>query len=270
MTQLSTVAPYVGAESRRGAAAHIVRALAIGAIAGAIAGFIACGVGSRLAMRVVALTSSQQQQGAITDAEAAVGEITRAGTAFLLLAGTFIGIAGGVLFAATRNAVARAHRWQGLVWGLLLAVTFGSTLVKDANPDFARFGAPALNITMFAALFVLFGLIVAPAYALIDRWWPAPSLRPIGVAAAAAEAVALALAVPATGALIGLVLVQDGVVPLAQIVAALVLLYVLIVVPASVSVLRREVSLGWMRYTALALPLVVGAALDVQAVLSIL
>ena len=95
---------------------------------------------------------------------------------------------------------------------------------------------------MFAALFVLFGLIVAPAYALIDRWWPAPSLRPIGVAAAAAEAVALALAVPATGALIGLVLVQDGVVPLAQIVAALVLLYVLIVVPASVSVLRREVS----------------------------
>src|SRR3990172_7155297 len=67
--------------------AAFARAVTVAVISGAAAGVIAGGVGSRVAMRIVAITASDADQGAITDAEETVGEITAEGTIFLVFIG---------------------------------------------------------------------------------------------------------------------------------------------------------------------------------------
>ncbi len=119
-------------------------------------------------MRAVALTSSSADQGRITDAEAVVGEITLDGTMFLVLAGTLTGIVGALAYAAVRRWFAPAGRWRGLLFGLFLAATLGFGVMTSAGDDFSRFGSPALNILMFEALFVLFGVLIAPSYDYVE------------------------------------------------------------------------------------------------------
>src|SRR3990170_7235137 len=81
----------------------LVRNLAVGVVSGVVAGAIAGGVGSRIAMRIVAVTAGSADQGAITEAEATVGEITAGGTLFLLMAWAFAGVVGGLLYAGVRR-----------------------------------------------------------------------------------------------------------------------------------------------------------------------
>ncbi|MDP9238705.1 MAG: hypothetical protein M3P30_15125 [Chloroflexota bacterium] len=50
-----------------------IRGIAVAALAGALSGAVACGIGARLAMRVTALLASDADQGKLTDAEAIVG-----------------------------------------------------------------------------------------------------------------------------------------------------------------------------------------------------
>jgi hypothetical protein len=71
------------------------RNLAPGVIAGFVSGLIVGGAGSRLAMRILALTSAEFVRGAGTEAGATIGEITLEGTLFLVVAGSILGILGG-------------------------------------------------------------------------------------------------------------------------------------------------------------------------------
>jgi hypothetical protein len=74
-------------------------------------------VGSRLAMRILALTSPRAQ-GSITEAQEVVGRITLAGTLFLLEAGAALGMGGGLVYVAVRRWL--PIRGTGLVFGLLM------------------------------------------------------------------------------------------------------------------------------------------------------
>jgi hypothetical protein len=49
---------------------------------------------------------------------------------------------------------------------LLLLLIAGTTVISADNGDFRRIGSPVLNVLMFGAIFVLFGLAVAP----LTRW----------------------------------------------------------------------------------------------------
>jgi hypothetical protein len=153
-------------------AAVLLRSIAVGALAGWLAGFVAAGVGSRLAMRVVSLTTGHDDYGRLTEADAHVGEITTEGTLFLLLFGAFIGIGGGLLYLALRPLLTRFGRWRGLAYGMLLLAAFGFVTLDSDNFDFTRFGSPALNILLFAVLFPAFGMLVAPLVEWLDRALP--------------------------------------------------------------------------------------------------
>lgn len=80
---------------------------------------------------------------------------------------------------------------KGLMYGLVLLLMVGSTVIQGTNPDFGRLGSPALNISMFASLFILFGVIVAPLAERLDRSFPVPSWRFTSVVAYAAALVIL-------------------------------------------------------------------------------
>ena len=152
--------------------AGLLRAMGIGVLAGLGAGFVAGGVGSRLAMKIVALTAGPAARGQITENGNRIGAFT-ADTGFLLFFGSFLGIFGGLLYVALRPGLPRSGRRRGLAFGALLLAACGTAVVERENFDFHRFGLPALNVALFAALFLLFGLVVAPLADRAERAFPA-------------------------------------------------------------------------------------------------
>jgi hypothetical protein len=145
-TRLARVAGYVG----RAAAA------------GGLAGVLAAGAGGRLVMRLLALTSPEAE-GALTEAEARIGDITLGGTlGFIVFVGIPAGVLSGLLFALTAPALPRG-RAGGLVLGALLLVLAGSRLdpLRADNIDFALVGPDWLTVLAFTALALFQGLLVA-------------------------------------------------------------------------------------------------------------
>src|SRR3989337_1386982 len=112
----------------------LMRSLAVGTLSGFVAGLIAGGVGSRIAMRIVAITAGDADQGAITDAEATVGEITAGGTIFLIFLSGMAGALGGLLYPAVRRWLADAGRGRGLGVSALLLAIYGSRPHGGGNP----------------------------------------------------------------------------------------------------------------------------------------
>ncbi len=151
---------------------RLVRAMGIGVLTGLAAGLVAGGVGSRLAMKLVALTAGPGARGMITENGNRIGAFT-ADTGFLLFFGAFLGAFGGLLYVALRPWLPRSGRRRGPAFGALLLAACGTAIIEGENFDFHRFGIPVLNIALFGGLFLLFGLVVAPLADRADRAFPA-------------------------------------------------------------------------------------------------
>jgi hypothetical protein len=145
------------------------RALAKGMLPGFIVGLIVGGVGSRVAMRVMAMTSPAAR-GFETDFGATVGEITPGGTLFLLIAGGVVGMMGGIVYVAVRPLLVGNAWVKGLLFGGVLLALAGAFLVSPTNPDFVILSPAGLAVAMFSALPVLFGVLFVP---LAERLEPA-------------------------------------------------------------------------------------------------
>ena len=178
---------------------HALGVLASGNLAGLIAGLIAGGIGSRLAMRVLALTSPDAR-GTITEADEVVGRITLDGTLFLLMAGAALGMAGGLAYVAIRRWL--PSRGAALAFGLLMLALSGGLLVDPDNIDFAILDPAWLAITMFALLPILFGLMIVPLQAMLE-----PLLTKSRSGPVTALILAACLAPLAVGGIFSLVLV---------------------------------------------------------------
>lgn len=148
---------------------YALRHLGVGILAGIPVGIVVGGLGGRLAMRVSGYLSAPEFVGTMTEAGEVVGEITFRGTLFLVVfLGASTGIVGGSLYAGVRPALAWAGRWRGVLFGGVLLALGGSLIIDPGNFDFRRFGPAALNVAMFAALFILLGTAIEPIYARID------------------------------------------------------------------------------------------------------
>lgn len=195
---------YAGAVVWRGLL--LLRAMGIGVTAGLVAGFVAGGIGSRLAMKVVALIAGPDAQGRITENGSTIGAFTSE-TLFLLFFGATLGTFGGLLYMALRPWLPVAGRWRGLAYGAILLATGGGLIIEEANFDFTRFGIPLVNIALFAALYLGFGLLVAPVADGLDRRLPVFTADQVGQISTAARYGLVALGVlPVTlvlGAVVG-------------------------------------------------------------------
>jgi hypothetical protein len=163
----ATAAPSIRIVARR--VVRFVRLVAVGLVAGAAAGFLAGGVGSRLAMRAVSLLAGPEHRGELTEAQAVVGEITVGGTGFLLVAGTFLGLAGGLLYLAVRPWLPGRAVTRGLAFGVWLLLVLGWVVIDGDNVDFRLFVPSAVSVGLFASLYLLFGLMTAPLVERLDR-----------------------------------------------------------------------------------------------------
>jgi hypothetical protein len=153
--------------------ASFVRTVSGGVAAGMIAGLLVGGVGGRLVMRILALTSASQATGLLTENGNRVGEITLGGTvALLIFGGLFLGAAGGIAYLALRRWL-RGPPWlKGLEFGLFLLAVAGPLVLEPENQDFFRLRPRPLAVGMFAALFPLYGLAVAPLAERLMRSFP--------------------------------------------------------------------------------------------------
>lgn len=138
--------------------------------AGALVGLLVAGVGGRVAMRISGALTDPALAGQETANGNLLGAITFGGTAALVVfVGLFAGVLGGVAWAALRPWFAPLGRWRGLAFGLYGLGLAGSGVIDMNNFDFQRFGPVALNIALFASLFVLFGLLVVPVERRVEQ-----------------------------------------------------------------------------------------------------
>ena len=130
-------------------------------VAGGLAGLLVGGLGSRVAMRIAALTARDVAQGLTTEAGATVGRITLGGTVFLVLfAGVGSALVGTAFYLTTRAWLPRRRWVRALAFGGLELAVFGTTLLDPGNPDFTILGRPLLNVLLFGSLFVLHGVVL--------------------------------------------------------------------------------------------------------------
>jgi hypothetical protein len=132
-------------------------------VGGGVAGLCMAGAGGRLVMRLLAVTSPEDD-GRLTDAGETIGEISLAGTSGFVAFGVVIGCATALLYGLVRWWLP-AGRVGGAAFGLLLLLGL-STVFGPLEPDSRDFqvvGPAWLSIAAFATLAVAHGMLVATA-----------------------------------------------------------------------------------------------------------
>jgi hypothetical protein len=136
----------------------------VGAAAGAVAGALVGGVGGRLAMLLLRLTSPDDVIGMTSDDGFEIGVVSL-DTAQLVLAMAMLGGINGVLYAALRGAIPRKLRLP--LWSVFAAALGGANIVHDDGVDFAFLEPAALAIALFV---LLPGAAAAMVVLLVERW----------------------------------------------------------------------------------------------------
>jgi uncharacterized membrane protein YdcZ (DUF606 family) len=141
-----------------------------GAIAaGAIAGILVVGLGSRIAMRLIFLADNGTD-GILTSDQFIVGRVST-DTFNLLAVGTVIGVLIAPIYLGLRRWLPIPRAWRGLAFGYGSLVTGGIILINDDSVDFRIFEPVMLGVALFAGLFILGGIVLG---ALMDRFHQDP------------------------------------------------------------------------------------------------
>jgi hypothetical protein len=131
----------------------------ITSMAGTLAGIVWGGIGGRIAMRILFLTSDDRVRGVTSDDGFEIGRIS-VDSLFLLvfcaIAGAVIGFAGGLLRMVTAGPT-----WLVAVGaGIASAAYFGAFIVKPEGVDFRVLEPLGLALTLFVVLPGLWGATV--------------------------------------------------------------------------------------------------------------
>jgi uncharacterized protein YacL len=137
-----------------------IRSLLISLLSGAVAGFVIGGIGSRVAMRIIADSIGRFQELSFD-------------TINVLLVGTIFGTVGGLIFSIVNKFLPRSTFAQGLV---LAGVVFGIASVpfflRPIDPGNELALNPTLGRILFSILFVAYGFVVPVMARFLDRIIP--------------------------------------------------------------------------------------------------
>jgi ABC-type transport system involved in cytochrome c biogenesis permease subunit len=144
-------------------------------------------------MGLIALADDREDFGFVTGSGAFVGEITLGGTVAVLATGMALGIFGAFLYVALRSWLPANGAYRSLVFALVV-LGFGLFVTIDGNQEDFLFLNTAVSIVSFAAVLVLYALVVPP---LIDRLAPRTARRSPWGRGVVASVLALSLVVGA-------------------------------------------------------------------------
>jgi hypothetical protein len=185
------------------------RGVLLGAAAGAWAGLLVGGVGGRLAMFVLRLTSPDYVRGVTSDDGFEIGRFSF-DTVFLLALTTIAGAFVGIVFVAIRRALPVA--WRFWSWTLVGATAGGSLILHADGVDFNLLEPGWLAVAMFVAIPAGGAALMAIWVERWDRWWLTDRRRTIATALPTVLLVTLVLPVLIATAAVVLVAVaaQSG------------------------------------------------------------
>jgi len=142
--------------------------LLLGGAAGAWAGLLVGGVGGRLAMFLLRLTSPNYVRGIKSDDEFEIGRFST-DTVFLLALTTVAGAFVGIAYVAIRRALPVA--WRVGAWALIGATVGGSLILHADGVDFNLLEPTGLAVAMFIAIPAGGAALMALWVERWERWW---------------------------------------------------------------------------------------------------
>lgn len=149
---------------------NLAARLSSAALIGFLTGLIVGGVGGRIAMLVLRLTSDPSVRGLESDDGFTIGVVSGE-TAFLLAATAFLGVVGSLVYVAVRPWVSpRLRPWTA---GIVAGVVGGAFVIRPDGIDFTLLSPLWLAVTMFVALPAAYGFVLA---VLVERSFQ----RPVG------------------------------------------------------------------------------------------
>ena len=126
--------------------------------AGAIVGVIVGGIGGRLAMFVLRLTSDETVLGLTTDDGFEIGTFTTA-TLFLLTVTAGLGGATGAAYFVVRGVL--PQRGRSLLWAIVVGLFTGADLLKPRSLDFTLLEPKSFAVASFILLPGVAALLIA-------------------------------------------------------------------------------------------------------------
>jgi hypothetical protein len=132
-------------------------------VAGIGVGVLVGGVGSRLAMLLLRVTSHDNVRGITSDDGFTIGTFTLSGTYNLLLLGALVGIIGAAAYRAVAPWLIGPRWFRDLTVGAASGAVVGSMLVHADGVDFTLLQPTWLAIGLFVALPALFAVAMAHA-----------------------------------------------------------------------------------------------------------
>ncbi len=134
------------------------RPVATAAVAGSLTGAVIGGLGGRVAMFVLRLTSDPALRGLKTDDDFTIGIFSGA-TLFLVIVTTVLGILGGLVYLVVRGWLpGRARPW---LFGGLTGIVGGATVIRPGGIDFTLLDPLGLAVALFIALPAAYGVAVS-------------------------------------------------------------------------------------------------------------
>ena len=134
------------------------RRLSAAAAAGFLTGAAIGGIGGRLAMFVLRLTSDPALRGLKTDDDFTIGVFSGA-TMFLLVFTALGGMVGGIFYLVVRSWLPKSARpW---IFGAFTAVVGGALVIRPDGIDFTLLEPLWLAVVMFIALPAAYGVAVS-------------------------------------------------------------------------------------------------------------
>ena len=149
--------------------AHMIENIRVLIVAGIPTGALVVGLGSRLAMFILRITSPDRVNGVRSDDDFVIGKVTLGGTYNLLQLGAAVGIIGAGTYLLVAPWLIGPLWFRRLTTGLASAVVAGSMLVHDKGIDFHLLQPTWLAIGLFVALPGLFGIAIAAAVDAVRR-----------------------------------------------------------------------------------------------------
>ena len=129
-------------------------------VAGIPAGALLVGVGSRVAMLVLRLTSPDTVRGVKSDDGFVIGQVTLKGTYDLVGIGAVVGIIGAAAYMLVAPWLIGPLWFRRATTGIASALVVGSMLVHSKGIDFNVLKPTWLAIALFVALPGLFGTLI--------------------------------------------------------------------------------------------------------------
>ena len=162
-------APQSKAAAIRVAARNALDELVLLALAGISTGVVVAGVGSRLAMLTLRLTSHPRVIGVQSDDDFTIGRFTFFGTYNLLVLCAAFGVIGAAVYQWVRPWLIGPQWFRYVTVGLACGAVVGSMLIHADGIDFRALTPTWLAIVLFVALPFLFGVAIGWTVDRLDR-----------------------------------------------------------------------------------------------------